>query len=325
MIIVSNLRALPKSWETSTGQPGESRTASTVREFVTYGRARECVWLINCDPALTFRLTALSLFVPFLCRPVICVDLVLRRPKNRVVQMVKRLLLRRVAHFIHHFRDLRGYDAAFGIGSDRSSFVPFKPNLRYRYDVVPTPDGEYALCFGRSLRDFDTFFDAMERLPYPGAIAQPDVAQLRAHGSRFTRSLDQLPANVRLLEDDGTAESQIRMLSGARLVVLPVVNSGMVSSISVSLNAMLLGKCVVGSEGPGLSDIFAGMVITAPPEDPVALAASIRRAWEDDALRTRTAAAGHAYAASLGGEPELFQRIIDAVAAWRSTAALQEA
>ena len=36
---------------------------------------------------------------------------------------------------------------------------------------------------------------------------------------------------------------------------------------------------------------------------------AIARAWEDNALRQRTAESGRRYAASLGGEPELLQRI----------------
>ena len=56
-----------------------------------------------------------------------------------------------------------------------------------------TSDGQYVLCFGQSMRDFDTFFDAVERLPYAAAITRPDLARLRLHGSRFSRSLDQLP------------------------------------------------------------------------------------------------------------------------------------
>jgi glycosyltransferase involved in cell wall biosynthesis len=319
MLIVSNLPGLPRSWTASSGERGESATAMSVPEFLAFRRHPDAVWVVNCDPALTFKLAAASAVAPFLVKPLICVDLVLRRSPRSFANPalpVKRWLLRHVAHFIHHFRDLRAYEAVFGIGPDRSSFVPFKANLRDRYHLQPNPHGDYVLCFGRSMRDYDTFFSAMERLPYPAAIARPDIAQLRAHGARFTRPLDQLPANVRILEDDGTAGSQLRIMNGAKLLVLPVVRSGMVASISVGLNAMLMGKCVIGSEGPGMSDIFNGLVLTVPPENASELAEVIRRAWEDDGLRTRLAAAGHQYALTVGGEPELFQRIIDQVVAW---------
>jgi glycosyltransferase involved in cell wall biosynthesis len=85
----------------------------------------------------------------------------------------------------------------------------------------------------------------------------------------------------------------------------------------VALNAMLLGKCVIASEGPGLSDVLSDEILKVPPEDPAALAAVIARAWEDDELRGRTAASGFRYALSLGGEPELYRRILKQVVAWR--------
>jgi glycosyltransferase involved in cell wall biosynthesis len=91
------------------------------------------------------------------------------------------------------------------------------------------------------------------------------------------------------------------------------------SGISTALNVMILGKCVIGSEGPGMSDIFSDEVLMVHPEDAGALADVIRRAWEDDGLRSRTAANGFRYARQAGGEPELYQRIIDQVAAWFST------
>jgi hypothetical protein len=65
-----------------------------------------------------------------------------------------------------------------------------------------------------------------------------------------------------------------------------------------------------------MSDVFRTEMLLAPPEDPEALARIIRQAWEDSKSRQQTAEAGQRYAKSLGGEPELYQRIIDAVLAW---------
>jgi glycosyltransferase involved in cell wall biosynthesis len=275
--------------------------------------------LINSSVGLVLQLSAAFSLLPFLRRPIVASDLVLRRPEGfaqRLVAPFKRFLLSRVDHFIHHFKDLTGYQRHFGIGPDRSSFVPFKPNLRYRCDAGPDPDGEYVLCFGRSLRDFDTFFAAVERLPYPAAIARPDFAQLRAHGSRFTRPLDRLPKQVTLLDHDpADPGSQVRVLAGAKLVVLPMLKSCLVG-VGTALNAMLLGKCVLLSEGPPVNGLFTGEVLAFPPEDPHALARLIDCAWQDHTLRESTAAAGYRYAVSLGGEPELIQRLLDQAVGW---------
>ena len=68
-----------------------------------------------------------------------------------------------------------------------------------------------------------------------------------------------------------------------------------------------------------MSDIFSDEVLIAPPEDARGLAGVIRRAWEDDDLRRRTALAGLGYAREAGGEPELYQRIVDQIACWLKT------
>jgi glycosyltransferase involved in cell wall biosynthesis len=322
-VLLASNAGFPKNWTAENGVRGESVLAVSSREFLEASSGRkDTVWVIDCDPNLTFELAALSMVIPFRTPPLVSVDIVLRRPSSLVGKLelpIKRLLLGRVNRFIHYFRDLRGYEEVFGIDDERSSFVPFKPNLRDHDCVGQTDDDGYVLCFGRSLRDFDTFFEAMNQLPYPAAIAQPDFAALRSHGARFTRSLDGLPCNVRVLEDDGSEEAQVRILQNARLLVLPILGSSIAASgISTALNGMLMGKCVIGSEGPGMSDVFGDKILTVPPEDHEALASVIRQAWEDGPLRMSKAQEGRAYASSLGGKRELDQRIIDQIANWYS-------
>lgn len=321
MLIVTNFKRFPEQWRATSGEVGKSVTARSAAEFCTYRNEPGALFLVNCDPKLTIALAARRLWSgprP----PLVSVDLVMRRPKDlrdRLTLAARRFLLSRVDLFIHYFRDLSGYQQVLGIGPDRSVFVPFKVNLSDHYAIQPQWDGEYVVCFGRSLRDFDTFFSAMETLPYPGAIAEPDMKAMRLHGTAFNRPLDALPPNLQRIADDGTETAQIRILSGAKLVVLPILKTSMVASgISTCLNAMMLGKCVIGSQGPGMKDVFtSGEILTVPPEDAAALAEAIRTAWTDEALRVRTAMAGHAYAVHAGGERELYARIIDQVVAWR--------
>lgn len=234
--------------------------------------------------------------------------------------ITRRLLLRRFNHHIHYFRDLAAYGRVYGITAERSSYVPFKPNPKVVEELPPDGNGEYVLCFGQSMRDFDIFFDVMEKLGYPAAIPEPDFGLLRKNGSRFTRPLNKLPANVRRLPDNKSTEAQRKMIRDARLVVLPILKTSIVASgIGTSLNSMLAGKCVIGTVGPGMSDIFGDEMLLAPPGDAEQLRQVIRRAWEDAEMRQRTAAAGQRLAKSLGGEKELFQRIIDAVVEWSAS------
>lgn len=321
MLIVTNFHAFPERWTATGGMNGASQQASTAKQFRQLARSSaETVFLVNCDPRLTLELSVAKM-LGMSAVPLVAADLVLRmptKPVSKIIMAAKKPAFRHVDLFINYFRDHQRFAQTFGLESNSHDFVPFKVNLGWKGVAPEHSEGDYVLCFGRSLRDFDTFFEAMERLPYPGAIAKVNPAQLRAHNARFSRPLSSLPPNVRVLEDDGSEQAQIRILSGAKIVVLPILKTSLVASgISTCLNAMWLGKCVIGSEGPGMSDVFDKEIIAVPPEDSGALAVAIRRAWEDDGLRTQTAQAGHIYAQNAGGEPELYQRIIDRIVLWR--------
>jgi len=318
MLIVHNFRAFPEQWQTAAGRQGTSIHAGQRADaFLEHRRNPEAVFVVNGSVALVMELAA-RMFGGAR-RPLVAVDLVLREPEDLAARLelpVKKALLSRVDRFIHYFRDLRGLTRVYGIRPEHSSYVPFKVNLADRHALAPDPEGEYVLCFGRSMRDFDTFLTAMEMLPdIPGALTRPDPQAFAAHHARFTRPIAEIPANVRILDDDRTEESEICILRNARLVVLPILAKSLVASgISTCLNAMFFGKCVIGSEGPGMSDIFTSEILTFPPENAPRLAEMIRRAWDDSGLRRATAAAGRGFALQAGAEPELYQRIIDEVA-----------
>jgi glycosyltransferase involved in cell wall biosynthesis len=263
----------------------------------------------------------LSLFLTLTRRTnksLVTVDLVLTQPQAIVARLrcwLVKQLLRRVDHFINYFKYSEGYASYYGVTPDRSSFVHFKPHLGFRCETGFHPDGDYVLCCGRSRRDYDTFFRAIERLPYPAAIPTPDFAQLRQHGSQFSYRLDQLPSHLTLLPDDGSHEAIVRIVRGAKIVAVPLVSSNLLGGNSIYLNAMLTGKCVIVSEGAGVSDVLTDEAIIIPGGDDQILASTIKAAWEDDQLRINTARRGYEHALSLGGEPELYQRILEVLVA----------
>lgn len=322
--ILTNM-ALPQRWCSSCGFEGETVLGRSVAECAA--RLSQCdAVLIDSEPRLLERLAALFLAHPGRRKPLLGSDIVLRRPETVMEWLrlpIHRLLLAQVDHFLLPFRDLRGYQKYFGIGPARSSFYRFKPNLRYRSQPRLASDGVYVLCLGHAMRDFDGFFDAIEKLGYPAAIAEPNWFYLRAGRSRFTRRLEQLPPSVRRLQHDHRdAESQEEILLGAKLVVVPMRKQCLVAP-GTPYNAMLLGKCVLVTEGPGTHGLYDdGEVLTMPAEDPDGMAAVIQRAWQDRELRERTAAKGHALALSLGGTPELQQRLIDGAVQWLRGAGL---
>lgn len=314
MRILTNMKSFPERWQSSGGVSASAESACTAWEFVARAPGFDVI-LIDCDPWLTLKLCAL--FIPFWFRrkPIVAVDLVLRPPTtwmSRVASIFKKQLFLRVNHFIHYFRQLDNYEKYFGIGSDRSSYVPFKSNIKGRFAYTPNYDGEYVLCFGRSERDFDTFIRAVDKLPYPAAIPRPDFSLLRAHGAKFTIPLSELPPNLQFLEDDGSLENSIQIIGNAKLVVLSMIpDRSCASGISTYLTAMVLGKCVILTEGPGTSDVLMDQALFVPPADSDRLAETIDRVWNDRELRERVAKSGYAYAESCGTEDDLRRRELD--------------
>jgi hypothetical protein len=318
MRICTNFPRFPAVWSASTGEAGTAQQVLSVRDAIRQSDSCDC-FLINGDIRLVLGLCVYFGVFFWHRRPIIAVDLVLCQPRSlqeRAKALLKRFLLKGVAHFINYFKSSDGYSHFFGITPERSSFVHFKPNLRHRYTPRSAVDGEYVLCFGKSRRDYDTFIRAVSQLPFPAAIPRPNVNELRRHGSKFTYGLADLPQHVLVLDDDGSEASMVRILEHAKVVVIPMLSSNLVAGIGVYLNAMLLRKCVVITEGAGATDVLSDEALFVRTEDPRALAAVIHRAWTDDVLRRVTADTGYRHAISLGGEPELYQRVVDKVVAW---------
>jgi glycosyltransferase involved in cell wall biosynthesis len=325
VLIVTNFAKFPELWTSTSGTTGRTVFARSASDFLKFRHDTHSLFLINGSARLALEL-ALRQSLPFAARrPIIAVDMILRRPHTiRAILSVvaKRAVFRRVDYFLHYFKDLRGLDSLYGISPSRSGFVDFKANLWDRRVDGARPNGEYVLCFGRSLRDFDTFLDAIQSAGCPGGIVDPRSASVWQHGSRFTRPLNALPPNVRILDHDQTNSSQAALLAAAKIVVVPMLKGRLVSPISTILNAMILGKCVVATAGPGVTDIFTQEVLSVPPEDPSQLASVIKKAWGDDDLRRRTAQAGWEYAHRCGSEQDFYGRLIDAVVEWTSASQL---
>jgi glycosyltransferase involved in cell wall biosynthesis len=281
--------------------------------------------VIDCRDSLLYQIASHFLTFPWRRRPLVAVDLVLRKPvtlRHRASAFVKRLLFGRVDLFIHYFRDLSGYTRYFGIPAERSVYVPFKVNNRDTPLAASEFSEDYIFTMGRSLRDYDTFIRAVAELPYPAAIPEFSFESFEGKDRSFSWNRENKPPHLKVLADSGAREDLVRNLARARLVVIPTQASSLCASgLSTYLDAMYLGKCVIASHGPGASDVLTDQALLVPPHDVAALKAAITRVWEDDALRRQTAAAGRAYAHALGGERELIERIFREAIALRARAA----
>jgi glycosyltransferase involved in cell wall biosynthesis len=269
--------------------------------------------VIDCRDLLLLRTCIHFVLFPWTRKPLVAVDLVLRIPTRfgqRIGALIKRFLFSRVDHFIHYFRDLSGYTQHFGISSTRSSYVPFKVNIQHIHLSPAEIREDYIFTIGRSLRDYDTFIRAVAELPFPAAIPEFSFTDFEGKDQTFRWTKENVPPHLTILPDSGSSDDLVRNMARARLVVIPTQASSICASgISTYLDAMYLGKCVIVSKGPGASDLLTDQALLVPPHDVVALKETIRRAWEDDSLRKRTADSARSYALSLGGEEELLQRI----------------
>lgn len=261
------------------------------------------------------------LVVACVLRPVsryrlVAIDLILRTPRGRKAKAaahLKRILLRGVDCFIFYFRDIRGVHAYYGIGPDRAVYVPFKVNgIEDPRWPDPSDLGDHVLCAGRTLRDIDTFLEAMARAGVPGVLLQQAESLLYAHGTRPAGP--NLPPNVRLRIDRGDDPADfLARIAECRILVVPRFAYDIAATgISTYLEAMALGKPVIISAGPGADDILDGQAVIVPPQDSDALARAITRVWSDPAFAANLARRGRDYAASLGGEQRLGDDIREA-------------
>ena len=264
--------------------------------------------VVNGDTGFLLSLCALRATGQLRAR-LVGLDLVLptpRSPRQRVAAPVRRLLLRQVDLFINFFRDLSGYDRYYGISERRSRYVPFKSNLWQYGEKLPEPvyPGDYVLALGRSNRDYPTFLRAMSKTGLPGVLVHPGNQVLRSHGSHPIN--DPAPANVTLVEHHGNHLDWALHALRARVIVVPLRGDTITAAgISVYLDAMLLGKCVVATRGPSTTGLLNEEALIVEPESDEALGEAIDRAWNDESLRTTVAAAGSRYAHALAGTDRL--------------------
>jgi glycosyltransferase involved in cell wall biosynthesis len=257
----------------------------------------------------------------------ISVDLYLTRPAGaigRTVAWCKRLLLRRVDTFVVYFKDLSGYTRWYGVTEDRTRYVPFKVNSwRHIEDQPRTSDGHYVFTGGRSHRDLRTFCSAMRHVGYPGVILYYDDETMRRGGSAF--DLRWVPPNVQAIRHDARADSWVKFMRGAKVVVLPTF-PGIISApcIGTYLDAMALEKGVVVSESPATRQLISDQALVVPAGDPISLADAIRRVWTDDGLRIKLAGRGRQYAAALGDESRLLHDILEVAGSMAHPASEQD-
>lgn len=262
---------------------------------------------LNIESRWLLLLCMAKKLLPFSRFRILSIDLILNRPrglKGYLRFYLRRWLLGEVDRFVLYYRDTAEVERIYAIPQDRVRYVPFKVNTLEQLQEMPVEDEGFFLACGRSNRDYRTLCAALSRLPYACKILAPWGAE-REHGTRFDGV--EVPPNVELVSDDGSAESWNRWISRARAVVLPIAPGRLSpSGISTYLVAMALGKCVIITESPATSRILDDtMAVLVPPSDEEAMYRALARVAEDAEYREWVASVGKRYALSLGGEERL--------------------
>jgi glycosyltransferase involved in cell wall biosynthesis len=284
--------------------------AAVIRAFL---RARNCDYLILDFTSRDFwLLTLMKLVLPFTRVKLVTLDLLLTRPgnfKDRMLLHIKRVLLRRAHKFIVYQKDTVCYECMFGIREERFHYVPYKVNALELIERTQTGDGGYIFCGGQSRRDFSTMIEAVRDSEYYTRIVTGCDTELTQHGTYLDDI--SLPECVSIIRLDGSVEPFVKEMAAARLVVIPIIRGAMTQSgIAVSLMAMAMGKCVIATYGPGISDVLPlQTAVIVPPGSASALRAAIDKVWFDDSLRYQIAEAGRKHALELGGTERLLRDV----------------
>ena len=234
-------------------------------------------------------------------------DTLIKRLKARA----KGVLFSAVDQHLLYFRDTGGYECQYRIAGCRIRYVPFKVNCWDKLTALPPRNGEgdYFLAAGRTRRDVGLFLSAAKLSGVPCVLLHQQQTTMRQHGTAL--GLSRLPTNVRPVLHDGAENSWIRWIRGARAVVIPILPGTIASAgISTYLDAMALGVPVIITDGPAVRGLIDGEALVVPPADPVALAATMRRVWEDAQLRDHLVARGFEYVAPLQGTDRLHRDVL---------------
>lgn len=190
-------------------------------------------------------------------------------PRSRPIQLLGRLVLRRVDRWVLIRRGDAGMLARrYRVTESRCTFVPFPAGRA----ATPTELGDYIYSAGTAHRDWPTLLAALE--------------QARRHAVLCTRPpLETDNPYVESRPLPSPMEGR-KLAAGARLVVLPMLDTELPSGPVVLVDAMAAGKAVIATDVNGTRDYIQHGVTgwLVPPGDAGALARQITAVIDDEAL-----------------------------------------
>lgn len=203
--------------------------------------------------------------------------------------LIKRAI-RRVDRFVCFSSiERRRYAEYFDIPIEKISVWRWSVSVpEYDLTRAPIEQGEYLCAIGGEGRDVATLLAAMEQLPSLrlSLVTRPDNLE----------GLN-VPDNV-TVRTNIPFEDVWNITHHARLHVLPLVSSDMPCGHGTLIMAMQLGTPSVVTESEAMTDyVEDGKTgVVCRPQDPSALASSITRLWQDEALSAKLVEAGRRFA-----------------------------
>ena len=229
-----------------------------------------------------------------------------------MVARVKGFLLNRADAIYVYSKNNSGVETYFGIKNEKFIYIPFKVNgldlINKKYSNRKYQG--YVFSGGRSRRDYHTLIKAAATLPeIPFKIVCPGSSELRRENCRIFEG--ELPSNVTIINDHGTLEEFLEIMSESEIVVLTTIPDNIApAGISVYLNSMALRRPVIITEGPAVDDILTeDQAVIVKVDDVNDLRAKIKELYYDEERKKEMAENAYQYAMSLGDEKKLFKSI----------------
>ncbi|HMP89765.1 MAG TPA: glycosyltransferase family 4 protein [Kiritimatiellia bacterium] len=162
----------------------------------------------------------------------------------RIKTGLYRCLARRAIGFItNSTTEIETNSKRFGVSPDRFRYVPLNTTIS-KPEQINNPGG-YLFCAGRTLRDNATLAKVIN--------ATPDEWQIVTGLRDFNN--DSLPEHV-TIHREISRDHYLQLLRGARIVILPLLETERSTGQVVLLEAMSFGKPVITTRAPGTIDII---------------------------------------------------------------------
>ena len=304
----------PFDWQSFSGTPSSNIERLLIRPKL--GRYRACwqavnaakqtnaVLLVTHQPLIAAWCAAMGRMIDLRTPQLAFAFTFSQLPSGSRLAMMKRAF-QHIDRFVSFSTiERRRYAQIFDIPVDRIDTLRWsvaQPSIDL--SEQPIEDGEYLCAIGGEGRDYATLVDAMRGLPdlRLAIVARPQNVE----------GLD-LPPNVSV-RTNITLKEVWNIGKHAKLMVLPLLDTQVPCGHGTLIMAMQLKTPCIVTESDAMSDyVYPGKTaLVCPPSRPQALASTICRLWEDQALADSIVKSAHQFATAECSEARTIKYFLD--------------